>query len=215
LENKNKKGETFLPPRLGRFPAHTRGHSPLALATSPPLGPLPAHSVCATTPADKPSPLASRLHPRPRSRPRTADRLTPPVSHPIPSPRTTSPRSPPTTVLSPAPSPRRTGKFGTASSSPLWPRPCTTLPRRAVSSPPLCGINSVAVQPHRRPPSFAAPLPSGAYKRVTPSTSLPRTGLSHSSPPRPSSIALAPSSSSTPVSPSSSLPPLSGCSANN
>jgi hypothetical protein len=99
------------------------------------------------------------------------------------------------------------GKFGTASSSPLWPRPCMAPPRRAVSSSPLCGINSGAVRPHRRPPSSIAPLPSGAYKRVASSTSLPRIGLSHPSPLHPSSIALAPPSSSTPVCPPPLFPP--------
>jgi hypothetical protein len=66
-----------------------------------------------------------------------------------------SPRSPPATVLflapSPRPSPRRTGKFGTAPSSPMWSRPCTAPPRRAVSSSPLCNLTGV------RP---APPLPS-------------------------------------------------------
>jgi hypothetical protein len=58
--------------------------------------------------------------------------------------------------------------------------------------------------PHRRPPSNIAPLPTGAYKRVAPSTSLPRTGLSHPSSPSPSSVVKAPPFSSPPV----SLPPL-------
>jgi hypothetical protein len=37
--------------------------------------------------------------------------------------------------------------------------------------------------PHRCPPNTAAPLPSGAYKRAAPSSSMPCTGLDHSSPP--------------------------------
>jgi hypothetical protein len=46
-------------------------------------------------------------------------------------------------------------------------------PRRAVSSSPLCGIKRWRCAPHWRPPSSSAPLPSGAYKRVAPSTSFP------------------------------------------
>jgi hypothetical protein len=211
LENKKKRRNFSLP--LARpISAHARDLAP----AGPGRGgggprprardlPPPAHSARATAPTDTPSPLVSRL-PLALARARTADTPSPPVSRPIPSPRTASPRSPPTTVLSLAPSPRRTKKFGTTSSSPLWPHPCTAPPHRVVSSSPLCGINFGVVQPHRRLHSSAAPLPSGAYKRIASSTSLPRTSLRHPSPPRPSSIALASPSSSSPVSPSPSFP---------
>jgi hypothetical protein len=60
----------------------------------------------------------------------------------------------------PSPSPRRTGKFGTASSPPLDRVLASTAPppRREVSSSPLCDINVGAVHPTgaRRAP----PLPS-------------------------------------------------------
>jgi hypothetical protein len=91
--------------------------------------------------------------------------------------RPPSPPSPP----SPRPSPRRTGEFGTAPSLPLDRVLARYRPRRAVSSSPLCGIKRRRCAPHRRSPSSAAPFPSGAYKRVAPSTPLPRTGLSHPS----------------------------------
>jgi hypothetical protein len=42
-----------------------------------------------------------------------------------------------------------------------------------VSSSSLCGIKLRRSAPHRRPPSSAATLPSGTYKRVAPSTSFP------------------------------------------
>jgi hypothetical protein len=88
-------------------------------------------------------------------------------------------------------------------------------PRRAVPSPPLCTIYADCCAPHRRPPNTAAPLPSGAYKRAAPSSSMPCTGLGHSSPPFPSSTA---SSSAAPPSTqvsSFSFPPPSSCSASN
>jgi hypothetical protein len=75
--------------------------------------------------------------------------------------------------------------------------PCTAPPRRAVPSPPLCTIYADCCAPHPRPPNTAAPLASGAYKRAAPSSSMPCTGLGHSSPPFPSSTA---SSSAAPPS---------------
>jgi hypothetical protein len=104
-----------------------------------------------------------------------AGRPAPPISRPVVLPSYGSPRSTLATVLapSPRPSPHRTEKFGTAPSSPLDRVLTRYRLRRAVSSSPLCDIYFWRCAPHRRPPSSAAPLPSGAYKRVAPSTSFP------------------------------------------
>jgi hypothetical protein len=88
-------------------------------------------------------------------------------------------------------------------------------PHRAVSSSPLCDIYSGVVHltgVHRAP---LLPFPPGAYKRVAPSTSSPRTGHSHPSPPLTRAIVQASPSSSPPVSPSPSFPSPSGGSVRN
>jgi hypothetical protein len=110
------------------------------------------------------------------SRPRQSATLSP-------SPCTASTRSPPATVLSSSP-PALAAQRSLTPLRPclLWSRPCTAPPRRAVPSPPLCTIYTDCCAPHRRTPNTAAPLPSGAYKRAAPSSSMPCTGLDHSSP---------------------------------
>jgi hypothetical protein len=170
LENKKKRRNPSLP-LAGPFPAHAAAASPSRARDSLPLGPPLADSALAPAHHLHAIPTRQSPLPRPRSRPLPLAGWPHQSATPSFSPRTASLRSPPATVLFLAPSPRRTGKFGTAPSSPLWPRPSTAPPHRAVSSSPLCGINFGAVQPHRRPPSSTAPLPSGAYKRAAPSTS--------------------------------------------
>jgi hypothetical protein len=175
LENKKKKRNP-LPPLAGLSPAHAAAASPPSRPRLPPLGPFPACFRARASPpcaplslADEPTPPSSRslarslpLADRPHrsaassSSPRTARR-----GHLRPSPP------------SPRPSPCRTRKLGTAPSSPLDHVLARYRPRRAVSSSPLCGIKRWRCALHRRPPSSAAPLPSGAYKRVAPSTSFP------------------------------------------
>jgi hypothetical protein len=164
-----RKRETLSPPSWaesspcrGRSPPfgpfltcfRARSHSALPLADEPTP---PANSSLARS-----LPLADRPHrsAASSSSPHTARRghLRPP-----------SPPLPP----SPRPSPRRTGEVGPAPSSPLDRVLARYRPRRAVSSSPLCGIKRRHCAPHRHSPSSAAPLPSGAYKRVAPSTSFP------------------------------------------
>jgi hypothetical protein len=101
-----------------------------------------------------------------------------------PSSRTASTRSPPATVLSSSP-PALAAQRSSTPLRPrlLWSRPCTAPPRRAVPLMPLCTIYADCCAPHRCPPNTAAPLPSDAYKRAAPSSSMPCTGLGHSSPP--------------------------------
>jgi hypothetical protein len=173
LENKKKKRNPLPPSWAESSPC--RGRFPPSRPRLPPLGPFPAcfharqPALRPLSLADEPTPPASRslarslpLADRPHrsaassSSPRTTRR-----GHLRPSPP------------SPRPSPRRTGKLGTATSSPLDRVLARYRPRRAVSSSPLCGIKRRRCAPHRRPPSSAAPRPSGAYKRVAPSTSFP------------------------------------------
>jgi hypothetical protein len=142
-----------------------------------------------------------------------AGRPAPPVSRFVallaydtpPSPPSSSPPSP-----SPLPSPRRTGEFGTAPSSPLDRVLARHHPRREVSSSPLCGINADAVHltGARRAPLLPFPrAPIKRSPRAPPSPHRPQPPLSS---PRPSSIREAPPSSPSPVSPSLSSPSPSG-----
>jgi hypothetical protein len=161
-------------PLAGPFPAHARGRFPHSRSRLPPprptYGPLRAR---ARAPLMR-HPHSSVPAPLPSLATAPTGRLAPPVSHPVVLAAygfaaVTSGHHPlPRPVPSPIPSPHRK----------VWHRPVLAAAaaslhgtaRRAVSSSPLCGINSGAVQPHRRPPSSAAPLPSGAYKRAAPST---------------------------------------------
>eukprot|EP00267_Zea_mays_P046364 XP_020398735.1 vegetative cell wall protein gp1-like [Zea mays] len=168
------KKEKPFSPRLGRFQPTPRPPPPLALATPSPSAHLRPTPRSRPLTSDAPSPLVS---PRPSPSLVTAPtgRRAPPVSHPVVLAAygfvavTSGHRPLPRPVPSPTPSPHRK----------VWHRPVLAAAaaslhgtaRRAVSSSPLCDINSGAVQPHRRPPSSSAPLPLGAYKRAAPSTS--------------------------------------------
>jgi hypothetical protein len=86
-----------------------------------------------------------------------------------------SPPSPPSP--SPRPSPRRTGEFGTAPSSPLDRVLARYRPRREVSSSPLCGINVGAVHltgAHRDPPLPFPRAPIKGSPRAPPSPHRPQ-----------------------------------------
>jgi hypothetical protein len=116
--------------------------------------------------------------------------------------------SPPSS--SPRPSPRRTGEFGTAPSSPLDRVLARYHPRREVSSSPLCGTNAGAVHltcARRAPPLPFPRAPIKRSPRAPPSPHRPQPPLSS---PRPSSIREAPPSSPSLVSPSLSSPSPSG-----
>jgi hypothetical protein len=107
----------------------------------------------------------------------------------------------PSIAPSPRPSPRHTEKFGTAPSSPLDRvlaryRPAVRSCRCRCAALNYGAVRLTGVR--RAPP---LPLPSGAYKRVTPSTPLPRTGLIHPSFPSPRAIPCPTPASATPLSP--------------
>jgi hypothetical protein len=177
-----KKKET-LSPLTGLNPAHAAAALPppprardspfRPISGLPPHARQPALHSLSLSLADEPTPPASRSHHRSlaRSLP-LADRphrLVTPSSSLRTARRGHLRPSPP----SPRPSSRRTEKFGIAPSLPLDRVLARYRPRRAASSSPLCGINFRRCAPHRRSSSSAAPLPSGAYKRVAPSTSFP------------------------------------------
>jgi hypothetical protein len=200
-KNKKKRKKPPSPPIAGLNPA--RGRVPLPRPRLPPPQPTYRPTLCS-----RPRTLTCRPHlsappPRPRSR------SLPLADWPHPSvTSSSSPRSPPTTVpslaSSPRPSPCRTGKFGTAPSSPIDRVLARYRPRRAVSSSPLCGINSGAV--HLIGVCRAPPLPfPRAHIKGSP-RALPCPASASATPllPCPSSVAKASSSSSPPV----SLPPL-------
>jgi hypothetical protein len=157
-------------------------------ARTPPLRPN-----CQPTPARAQPPrsppslsLTSRPHlPAAPSRALPlAGRPAPPVSRFVVLLAYDSPPSPPS--LSPRPSLRRTGEFGTAPSSPLDRVLARYRPRCEVSSSPLCDINSGTVHltgARRAPP---LPFPRAPIKR------LPRAPPSpHRPQPPPSSLARA------------------------
>jgi hypothetical protein len=201
---------------LGWIQPIPRPPPPPSRPHSPPYGPIAGPLPRAQPPHSPPSlSLTSRPHlPAAPSRVLPlAGRLAPPVSRFVvllaydapPSPPSPSPPSP-----SPRPSPRRTGEFGTAPSSPLDRVLSRYHPRREVSSSPLCGINAGAVHligARRAPPLPFPRAPIKRSPRAPPSPHRPQPPLSS---PRPSSIREAPSSSPSPVSPSLSSPSPSG-----
>jgi hypothetical protein len=116
--------------------------------------------------------------------------------------------SPPS--LSPRPSPRRTGEFGTAPSSPLDCVLARYRPRHKVSSSPLCGINAGAVHLTGACRAPLLPFPQAPIKRSPRTPPSPHRPQPPPSSPRPSSIREALSSSPSPVSPPLSSPSPSG-----
>jgi hypothetical protein len=118
-----------------------------------------------------------------------------------------SPPSPSPPSLSPCPSPRRIGEFGTAPSSPLDRVLARYRPRREVSSSPLCGINAGAVHltgARRAPP---LPFPRAPIKSSSQAPPSPHRPQPPPSSPRPSSIREASPSSPSLVSPPPPLLP--------
>jgi hypothetical protein len=185
-----RKGKTPLPPSWAESSPRPWPLPPPTPVTPSPSAHLPAHSALAPAHTDMPSPLVSRL-PLALARDRFRWRASP-TGQPLRRPRRIRLRRghlrPPS---SPSPSPRPL-THPLAAQERLAP----PLPRRSgcvlARHRPPCSLIVAAVRhllrrcaPHRRPPSSTAPLPSGAYKRATLSTSLPRTGLSHLSSPSP------------------------------
>jgi hypothetical protein len=135
-----------------------------------------------------------------------AGRPAPPVSRFVVLLAYDSPPSPP--LPSPRPSPRRTGEFGTAPSSPLDRVLARYRPRREVSSLMLCGINAGAVHltgARRAPPLPFPRAPIKRSPRAPPSPHRPQPPLSSLAR---AQFAEAPPSSSSPVSRPPLLPSL-------
>jgi hypothetical protein len=121
---------------------------PLPLAPAlPPFGPLSARSCARVAALCSPPSLSLTSRPHLPATPSRAlplaSRPAPPVSRFVVFLTYDTPPSPPSS--SPRPSPRRTGEFGTAPSSPLDRVLARYRPHREVSSSPLCGINAGAV----------------------------------------------------------------------
>jgi hypothetical protein len=142
-----RKGKPPLP-LAGPNPAHRCGRSPLAPATSFPSAHL------RPTPRSRPRTLTRRPHssvpaPSPSLATAPPGKLAPPVSRPVVlaaygfAAVTSGHRPPPRPVPSPIPSPHR--KVWHRSVLVAAPASLHGTARRAVSSSPLCGINSGAV----------------------------------------------------------------------
>jgi hypothetical protein len=160
LENKKEKRNPSPPPGWAES-------SPRPLSPPVPATPSPSAHL-RPTPRSRPLPLADWPH---RS------------AAPSSSPRTALSRSPLTTVPSlapsPRPSPRRTGKFGTAPSSPLDRvlaryRPVVRSRRRrcAAFTPALC-TSPASAELHRSPPRAPIKWSPRAPLRLAPTTATP------------------------------------------
>jgi hypothetical protein len=165
-----------------------------------PFGPLPARS---RPRASAPLPLSLSLTSRPHL-PAALSCALPPASRPAPPVSRfvvlLAYDSPP----SPRPSPRSTGKFGTARPRRLTVYSPGTAPRREVSSSPLCGINAGVVHltgARRAPPLPFPRAPIKRSPRPPPSPHRPQPPLSSLAR---AQFAEVPPSSSSPV----SRPPL-------
>jgi hypothetical protein len=139
---------------MPRPPPPLRPHSPLTAHCRPaPPRAQPPRSPPSLSLTRRPHLPAAPSHALP-----LAGRPAPPVSRFVVLLAYDSPPSP-------RPSPRRTGEFGTAPSSPLDRVLARYRPRREVSSSPLCGINAGAVHltgARRAPP---LPFPRAPIKR--------------------------------------------------
>jgi hypothetical protein len=209
-----RKGKTPLPPpSWAESSPRPRPLPRLTPATPSPSAHLPAHSVLAPAHTDTSSPLVSHLPlALARDRFRWQDG---PTGQPLRRPRRVRLqrghlRPPSSPSLRPLAAQERLAP----------PRPRRSDRVLARHRPP-CGLIVAVVRhllqrcaPHRRPPSSTAPLPSGAYKRAAPSTSLPRTGLNHLSSPSPE-LSRESATVFFPSGKPSSFPSPSGCSARN
>jgi hypothetical protein len=182
MEIENEKKKPF-PPGWANFrPIPTASLSPRVRSPSP-LGPPPACNLVRASPLRVRASIAAARPHLPAaltlalSRPRIADKPAPPVSHPISLAAhgfnaITAGHRP---LLLPACT-RRTEKFDTASSS------LAVVASLHGTAPPSGPVVAAVHHLHRLlctspPPNTAAPLPSGAYKRAAPSSSMPCTSL--------------------------------------
>jgi hypothetical protein len=180
-------------PTPGRLPSSSRPCFPLSAHCRP----APACAAALRSPPSLSLTSQPHLPATPSRALPLAGKPAPPVSRFVVLPAYDAPPSP-------RPSPRRTGEFGTAPSSPLDRVHAQYRPRREVSSSPLCGINAGAVHltgARRAPP---LPFPRAPIKRSPRAPPSPHRPQPPPSSPRPSSIREAPPSSPSPV----SLPPL-------
>jgi hypothetical protein len=192
---KQKEKEKSPPPSAGLNPAHAAA----TLPPSRPRLPSPAHFRPAPARARQPAlrslSLSLTSRPHPPAAPFLASlaitptgSVAPLVSHSSSSPpslhRGHLRPSPPF----PPPSSRRTGKFGTAPSSPLDQRPRRYRPAVVSHRRRCAAFMGGAVQAHRRREAPPLPFPSRAYKRAASSPSFPAPASAIPLLPRPSSI---------------------------
>jgi hypothetical protein len=160
-----------LPRPISGLLPRARASPPCALSLSltsrphPPAAPFLAS--LAITPTGSVAPLVSRSSSSPPSLHRGHLRPSPPF---------------------PPSSSRRTGKFGTAPSSPLDQRPRRYRPVVVSHRRRCAAFMGGAVQAHRRREAPLLPFPSRAYKRAAPSPSFPAPASAIPLLPRPSSI---------------------------
>jgi hypothetical protein len=140
-----------------------------------PHAPSPAHALSLSLTARPHPPAVLSLAP---SRPLFLYKVGPGYQPLLPNPSTASPRSPSDVVLPPPTITSAPVKLGTVSSPThcartlTWHLPEPSRPRRCAPLPPLLSTSPVPTHSSRSPPS-------GAYRKASPSSLSPHTGLGH------------------------------------